>query len=128
MPWVSKMWSSKSKEMDDIFMGWKWVCPSCGKTCRTISYPLPPMALVSLMKGGEIHRRDKGHPDAISPGNQTFACMLCRGVMFHCAADVRDVESADLAYQRRVAVWEGGAQAGVVCGDAEEEVFAAVAA
>jgi hypothetical protein len=43
-------------------------------------YPLPPMVLVDLMKGGELHRRDAGNPDAISPGNQTFACQECHNV------------------------------------------------
>jgi hypothetical protein len=63
------------------FMGWRWICPACGKMCRTIYYPLPPMTLVELMKGGEIHRKDPGNPDAISPGHQTFACNRCHRVL-----------------------------------------------
>jgi hypothetical protein len=83
VPLISKMMSQITKRVEDWFMGWNWICPACGQTCRTIYYPLPPMALVEVMKGGEIHRKDAGDPDAISPGNQTFACMKCHQVMFH---------------------------------------------
>jgi hypothetical protein len=47
------------------------------------------MALVDLLKGGEIHRKDPGNPDAISPGNQTFACRECHGVAFYSRLDYR---------------------------------------
>jgi hypothetical protein len=73
----------------ETFVGWRWICPACGRRCRTIYYPLQPMALVDLLKGGEIHRRDPGNPDAISPGNQTFACRECHGVSFYSRLDYR---------------------------------------
>jgi hypothetical protein len=73
----------------ETFVGWRWICPGCGRRCRKIYYPLPPMALVELLKGGEIHRRDPGNPDAISPGNQTFACQKCHNVMFYSRLDYR---------------------------------------
>jgi hypothetical protein len=79
----------KKGGFSETFVGWRWICPSCGRRCRTIYYPLPPMALVELLKGGEIHRKDPGNPDAISPGNQTFACRECHGVSFYSRLDYK---------------------------------------
>src|SRR5262249_7374622 len=31
------------------FMGWKWICPGCKKTCRTIFYPLPGLFGLGLL-------------------------------------------------------------------------------
>jgi hypothetical protein len=89
VPAVQTTWSPRGKCKAERFMGWKWICPGCGETCRTIYLPLPPMALVGLLPGGEIHRRDAGNPDAISPGMQTFACGRCHGVLQPSRLDAR---------------------------------------
>jgi DNA-binding NarL/FixJ family response regulator len=31
----------------------------------------------------EFHDADPNHPDALAKGNQSFACMVCHGVMYH---------------------------------------------
>jgi hypothetical protein len=64
------------------FIGWRWVCPACRRTCRTIYYPLPPLSWVQLLER-EFHDSDRAHPDALSPFNNTFACVRCHNVLYH---------------------------------------------
>jgi DNA-binding NarL/FixJ family response regulator len=57
------------------FRGWKWLCPHCQKTCRTLFLPVPSLPLLSglprLAKLVEIPRPALG---------QTFACFKCHNL------------------------------------------------
>src|SRR5437870_5541355 len=39
---IRRPWFVRRAGYDEMwFMGWRWVCPGCKKTCRTVYYPLP---------------------------------------------------------------------------------------
>jgi hypothetical protein len=62
-----------------MFKGFSWLCPSCGKTCGTLYYPLPPVNLLAdrqprIAQIVDVVRKCKG-----------FACARCHGVQYFSA-------------------------------------------
>jgi hypothetical protein len=69
------------------FTGWRWLCPSCRKRCRTIFYPLPPVHGLKLLDRDVPPRGapggwDDNDPDARAEPLRTFACTRCHNVLY----------------------------------------------
>ena len=72
------LWKRKS-EGGGFFSGWRWLCPKCGKTRRTIFYPMPPMYGLRLV--------DEDFPSKRYANE--FACMTCHNVMYFSRINMR---------------------------------------
>jgi hypothetical protein len=102
--WTNGLTQVSGSERVWHFAGWKWLCPRCGKTCRTIFYPLPPMYGIDLLRrGSESHptetqdtpargRAGSLEGETVDDVGETarpraddcasFACMLCHQVLY----------------------------------------------
>lgn len=68
------------------FNGYPWLCPACGRTCRTIYYPLPQLNLLDLRpltghrRGVDVRKLEQliDIPRSIDG----FACRRCHRVKF----------------------------------------------
>jgi uncharacterized protein YerC len=65
------------------FRGWKWLCPHCGKTCRTIFMPAGPIDLLENVPNIPRLARIIDIPRTAvckTAGGQTFACFRCHNI------------------------------------------------
>jgi DNA-binding CsgD family transcriptional regulator len=72
------------------FLGWSWVCPGCGRTARTLYYPVHAVSALDLLgetdgsgralaeMGIERIAEVDGYPKTVG----TVACSRCHGVEF----------------------------------------------
>ncbi len=56
------------------FLGWRWVCPGCGKLAKRIYCPIPGFL------AHWVPREPSGSPDPLEPHAPCFACQKCHGV------------------------------------------------
>jgi DNA-binding CsgD family transcriptional regulator len=61
-----------------VFRGWKWICPGCRKTTRTLFYPLPRVYAFQLLDREPAPGEVDGMPE---PPN-SFACVRCHRVRY----------------------------------------------
>ncbi len=59
------------------FVGWRWICPSCGQQCHRVYCPIPGF-LASF-----VPKEHRDSPDTLEPMPPSFACGRCHGVHDH---------------------------------------------
>jgi DNA-binding CsgD family transcriptional regulator len=80
VPTFTKGLGGRYSARGEIFSGWKWVCPKCDETCRTIFYPMGPMYGLKLFEevGGVSEKSASG-----------FGCMRCHNVLYFSRINMR---------------------------------------
>jgi hypothetical protein len=65
------------------FRGWAWLCPQCGRTAKTLLFPLPPINLLTessqFNRGMPFHVSER-RLGAFAPSAKQFACGRCHRV------------------------------------------------
>jgi DNA-binding NarL/FixJ family response regulator len=75
---------------DPQFLGYRWLCPSCKKSVRTIYYPLPPRTLFDCDftdPSIQLKLTDADLPNSPPP---TFACSKCHRIRWFTGYDKND--------------------------------------
>jgi DNA-binding CsgD family transcriptional regulator len=69
------------------FLGWRWLCPGCGKAVRTIYYPIPVLTLFDRWVSDPVMEKKLAESDCGEGPAPTFACHRCHRVKFFSSVD-----------------------------------------
>jgi DNA-binding CsgD family transcriptional regulator len=64
------------------FMGWRWLCPMCGKQVRTIYHPLPVRTLFDSWFTDPVIYKRLCDADLPQPPPPSFACKHCHDIYY----------------------------------------------
>src|SRR5688572_16673827 len=84
---TEKGWEEYAYKDEMTFMGWRWICPRCGKAVRTIYYPIRVLTLFDRWVSDPVVEKILAEADRGDGQAARFACHQCHRVKFFSSVD-----------------------------------------